>query len=210
MDDKFSMYVLSNGSSEYFPDNTLSKFSVKLPFSLDLPTSYNQKWGIAIEGIGLSSKFISDYTEKNQMPLMIEMMNLVDHQFCARFYDEEGRKECDDSIHTKNKELRLNLGKCYNDEVDDQYCNNIDYITDQLDKWADNYLKTEALLRVIGELKYERSVVYNIFFNTLKNRKSLEMLFSRLSNNLIVVQEIDDTHFSISNHIDRQFERIFF
>lgn len=210
MDNKFSMYVLSNGSSEYFPDNTLSKFSVKIPFSLDLPISFNEKWGIAIKGIGLSSKFISDYSEKNQMPLIIELMNLVDHEHCNNFYDEEGRKSCDFDIYSENKKLRSSTGKCFDDELEIEHCTNINFITEQIDKWAEGHLKTESFLRIVGELKYENSLIYNIFFNTLKNRRSLEILLDRLAKNLLVVKEITDTKFSVSNHPDRQYERIFF
>ena len=210
MDDEFSMYVISNGSSEYYSDNTLSKFSVKLPFSLDLPTSYNEKWGIAIQGMGLSSKFTSDYTENNRMPLMIEMLSYFDFNACQSLGDKHEKNKCFITRNTANKLIKSGVGFCFDDVASAEHCINDAKITEQLNAWAKNNVKSTALLKITGEHVDENSLVYNYFFNTLKDRTSLDRLKSRLVNNSLSIQNADDTNFSIANKIGTTFERIFF
>ena len=52
---KKSLFLISNGSSETFSNNTLTKFSNKLPEILELPE--NEKYEISVESIGFSCLF---------------------------------------------------------------------------------------------------------------------------------------------------------
>lgn len=47
-----SVYLISNGSSMYYPQNTLTKFTNKLPIPIDL--SQNERWEVGVESIGVS------------------------------------------------------------------------------------------------------------------------------------------------------------
>lgn len=49
------IYLLSNGSEDYYPKNTLTSFTNKLPSSFDF--NQNEKWEVGIETIGLSCVF---------------------------------------------------------------------------------------------------------------------------------------------------------
>ena len=82
MDTKFSIYVFLNGSFRYYPDNTLSKFSVKLSLSLNLLICFNEKLEISLNGIEVFSKFTSDYTENEKMPILIEILLYADQYSC--------------------------------------------------------------------------------------------------------------------------------
>lgn len=210
MDNKFSMYVISNGSHEYYPENTLSKFSVKLPFSLDLPISFNEKWGIAIQGIGLSSKFTSDYSANNRMPLMIEMLSYVDYSACQNLTAGSEINECFTERIGENRIIKSKTGFCFDDISQEENCSNIDTIQQQLDLWGSKHLRSTALLKSKGKLLEEKSLVYNFFFNTLKDQKSLDILSSRLANNAISITKIDETNFSIANSEGINYERVFF
>jgi len=75
----------SNGSFEYYPDNTLSKFSVKLPLSLNLLISFNKNWKKGLNGIGVSSKFVFDYTDYEKMPIFIELLLYFDQYSCQEY-----------------------------------------------------------------------------------------------------------------------------
>ena len=55
MDDKRSFYVISNGSSETYPNNTLTKFTNRFPAPIDLQGSQNYE--VAVESIGFSCLF---------------------------------------------------------------------------------------------------------------------------------------------------------
>lgn len=205
MDTKFSMYVLSNGSQQYYPNNTLSNFSVKLPFSLELPTSLNEKWGIAIQGVGLSSNFKADYTEENPMPLMIEMLSYIDYELCVQLNPIETEK-CDKFVKSRNRDLKTHTNYCFNDELKKDSCNLMPNIKKQLEEWARVRIKTEAMLRPDGP--EEKSLIYNFYFNSLKNNFSMEKLITRLEYNYLHVDRINLTKISIRNVTGFDVERI--
>jgi hypothetical protein len=73
---KFSALILSNGSSEYYPDNSLSRFSVKFPFSLELPLNAQEKWFLTLQSITISTKY-DDYHQNFLHPVMIQIDNNV-------------------------------------------------------------------------------------------------------------------------------------
>jgi len=197
MDSKFSMYVLSNGSSDNYPDNTLSKFSTKLPFSLDLPITFNERWGIAIQGIGLSSKFISEYSINNQMPLIIELVGFADHTKCENPYDPNVvDHECHIQVTEFNQIVQQIVGNSYYDN--DPISNSSDdSIIKNLDIWAKK------------RLKYDTKVGYNFFYNTLKDKSSLDKLINGLESHSLKIERKCETNIVISNH-DFHIERVFF
>ena len=210
MDSKFSMYVLSNGSSEYYPDNTLSKFSTKLPFSLDLPTHLNERWGIAIQGIGLSSKFTSEYSMNSQMPLMIELIGLEDLTQC-----ENLNFTVDQDCLTVKKEFNQIVSKImhktYSDIDSTRFYNNDD-IVEQLDTWAKlniRYFYGKVTIDDTYDTSKQITVGYNFFYNTLKDKESLEELIKGLNSHSLNVERKCDTNIIFSNK-DFDIERIFF
>jgi len=208
MDTKFSMYVLSNGSSDNYPDNTLSKFSTKLPFSLDLPIKLNERWGIAIQGIGLSSKFISEYSINSQMPLIIELIGFEDHSKCDTAYDVD--HECHIEKKEFNQVVKQIVGKNYYDEDNVRNFSN-DILIKHLDNWA------KQKLRFYGKIEYKenevtpehKAVGYNFFYNTLKDKSSLDNLINGLESHSLKVERKCDTNIIISKS-DFNIERIFF
>jgi len=212
MDDKFSMYVLSNGSHKYYPENTLSKFSVKLPFSFNLPISLNEKWGIALNSICLSSSFLSDYDENNHMPVMIEMLGYADHHNCFNFHLPRSIADCNAHQNELNNRIKKITGYCYDDSKAIKNCPKGLKLIPQLNIWAKNNVKSKARLQYeSSEYEMEPSSVYNFFFYTLKDLDSFDKLISDLRlHELTVNKKEGTTYITISNNSDCKFERIFF
>lgn len=207
MDSTFSMYVLSNGSLDSYPDNTLSKFSTKLPFSLDLPIHFNERWGIAIQGIGLSSKFISEYATNSQMPLMIELLGFKDHYKCEGYTIDE---ECRANISQFNQLLEQITNKNYYDSDSTRTYSNGDLIQ-QLDNWSKRNLQYMKKIKLDknGYGNIEKAVGYNFYYNTLKDIASLDSLIEYLKSSSLKVDKKCDTNIVISNG-DFDIERVFF
>src|SRR6266404_2439423 len=66
----FSLYLISNGSTDSFPNNTLTHFKNKIPVSVNLET--DKKWEMALESIGFSSNFTNVIRpEKSYFPSFI-------------------------------------------------------------------------------------------------------------------------------------------
>ena len=57
--EEVSIIAISNGSSEYFPDNTLTDFKNQLPSSFLWRKNGVYRYHIAVEAIGLSTNFSS-------------------------------------------------------------------------------------------------------------------------------------------------------
>jgi len=53
--------------------------------SLNLLISFNEKLKISLNGIGIFSKFTSDYTENEKMPIFIELLLYADQYFCQEY-----------------------------------------------------------------------------------------------------------------------------
>lgn len=62
MSDDIHIYCLSNGSEKMFPNNTLTNFSVSLPFIIKNEKSDKTKWFVALESIGFHANFMSNST----------------------------------------------------------------------------------------------------------------------------------------------------
>ena len=63
------LYVISNGSTTLFPDNSLTKFTNSLPNVFEFGENYNIR--ISVESIGFSSKFGNILTPENKKPSII-------------------------------------------------------------------------------------------------------------------------------------------
>ena len=64
MSEKKTFFLISNGSSELYGDNTLTKFKNRLPEILELPESAN--WVAAVESVGFSCKFKNVHIPENK------------------------------------------------------------------------------------------------------------------------------------------------
>lgn len=215
MDTKFSMYVISNGSPEYYPNNTLSKFSVKLPHSINLPISYNEKWGIALDGIGLSSKFTSDYSSNIEMPIMIELLAYADPYKCPIDPDPDQDPEdtpCINETTQYNTMISNISGFCHTDEYDKiNYKKDLHLIT-QLDDWVLTNVKLGELVerKIVGiNIRDTKSIVYNFYYNTLKNQKSFDKFIKNLEQHELIVTK-NDYNITLTNKPNHNIERIFF
>jgi len=69
-----SIFILSNGSMELYPDNSLSSFQNNLPriFTLDK----NSKFEVAIQKIGFSTDFRLIKRENNEVSFIICQLKL--------------------------------------------------------------------------------------------------------------------------------------
>jgi hypothetical protein len=65
MSEKKTFFLISNGSSELYGDNTLTKFKNRLPEILELPESDN--WVAAVESVGFSCKFKNVHIPENKL-----------------------------------------------------------------------------------------------------------------------------------------------
>ena len=214
MDNKFSVYVISNGSADYYPDNTLSKFSVKLPFSFDLPISFNERWGISINSIGLSSKFTSDYAESNQMPLIIELLSYADHNLCPDDLDDPFNlaENCHVDRNKLNEILEDMTGNWHYDDKTVKNYRDDQNLVSQLNSWGENNVRSKSKLiyKKDVDTPIENSLIYNFFFNSLKNLKSLDTLIEKLKMSRLSIDKKCETNFTLQNDNDYKFERVFF
>jgi hypothetical protein len=67
MDQPF--YIISNASSDVFPNNSLTEFKNVFPRTLSFPEE--EKWEVGIETIGISSMFRNVYTPNPGVPVII-------------------------------------------------------------------------------------------------------------------------------------------
>ena len=51
----FTVTLISNGSEQYFSDNTLTNFTNQLPNDISL--SKNKKWYVALQNLGVNSNY---------------------------------------------------------------------------------------------------------------------------------------------------------
>jgi len=199
MDNKFSAYIVSNGSSDVFPDNTLSKFSVQFPFPLETTLNSNEKWSIAINSIGLSSKFEND-TFKDA-PVILQMVNLYDKsENCnpgnAVGIDLIRKKEaCNYYLNIFNEKIYKLFGKCYSANETYTYCN-IKTIKDLITNWALENL-------YYGHNFSERTTdghihQLNYYFNDLLNDEQLSALVTHIQESDIIVTVLKENLVKLS------------
>ena len=218
MDSIFSMYILSNGSSLYYPNNSLSKFSVKLPISFTLPTSYNEKWGIALNTIGVSSKFTSDYTKNINMPIVIEILSYADQYDCENILGVDIFKNpCYKEKSAYNQMIRNNSRFCHSDDGDEKDCGTDLHIIEQLDNWVMNNIRFGQLIQNFAEgiktnsvKPFSKQIVYNFYYNTLRNQSSLDKFLKNLSEHELIIDNSISNSITLSNKPEHNIERIFF
>lgn len=214
----FSMYILSNGSSLYYPNNSLSNFSVKLPISFTLPTSYNEKWGIALNTIGVSSKFTSDYTKDVKMPIMIELLSYADQFDCTNILGVDIFKNpCYKEKSAYNQMIKDISRFCHSDDSDDQDCETDLHLVEQLDDWVIKTIRFGEIIEgFIEGLKtnsvkpFSKQIVYNFYYNSLKNQASLDKFLKNLAEHELVINTNTPNSIVLSNKPQHNVERIFF
>ncbi len=174
MDSKFFAYIVSNGSKEYYPENTLSKFSVKFPFSLSLPIDRNEKWGICINSIGLSSKFESNYSKYKYEPLIIQMINANDQVLCGVQNEKLFQTlVCQTKSYAKDALIIKHFNKCYVNNL--KFNCDLEFIKKVLVHWALENLyhgyydeQKNSITKAIQQ--------FNYYLNNLSNHEDLEIL----------------------------------
>ncbi len=210
MDSKFTAYIVSNGSKEYYPDNTLSNFSVKFPFSLDLPTNENEKWAISLNSIGLSSKFGSKYEKYNSEPLMFQILSLVTRDICR---NSTIRPQCENTILEHNKWIMRKFNKCYFGSEVKENCHP-EPLSQSLRGWM--------LLHLRHSWDYDNGQPFSIlkglvglhqtsyYHNPLETATDLKILIDQLKEDGFNINKLNDLKYEIS--IDKSIspERILF
>jgi hypothetical protein len=218
MDSIFSMYILSNGSSRYYPYNSLSKFSVKLPISFTLPTSFNEKWGIALNTIGVSSKFTSDYSKDIKMPIMIELLSYTDQYDCPNILGVDLYKNpCYKEKSSYNQTIKNISRFCHSDDSDDRDCELDFNIVKQLDDWVASTIRFGGIIEnFVDGLKtnsfkpFSKQVVYNFYYNSLKNKTSLDKFLKNLTEHELIININTPNNIILSNKPDQNIERLIF
>ena len=92
MENNITLYVISNGSQQFYPNNTLSNFKNRLP----TPFIFNEsnRWAMAIEAIGLSTDFqnITLPDSKNEYPSVIIPKNFqFTYEELINIYDKSDK-----------------------------------------------------------------------------------------------------------------------
>ena len=87
MDKNFSIYLLSNSSTDTYPNNTLTNFKTKLPSQLTF--NEGERWGVAVEAIGISTDFknITLPEKKNSPSLIIPTNKNLNIEDLEKSYD---------------------------------------------------------------------------------------------------------------------------
>ncbi len=195
MDSKFFAYIVSNGSKEYYPENTLSKFSVKFPFSLNIPIDRNEKWGICINSIGLSSKFESNYSKYKYEPLIIQMINTNDQLLCdVQSETPLHQMICQTKNFVKDAMLSNQFNKCYVNNL--KFTCDLEYIKKFLIYWASENLYHGFY----NEQKntFTKSIQqFNYYFNNLGNQEDLEILIDNLKESDLKLTKLKENKYKI-------------
>jgi len=76
--DDVHVYCLSNGSELLFPNNTLTDFSSKLPFTIKHEKNDRFKWHVAVESVGFHANFMTSATLLNPNTPSILMLDVKD------------------------------------------------------------------------------------------------------------------------------------
>ena len=107
------IYIISNGSTDVFPENSLTKFSNLLPSTFEIDRNDNIR--ISVESIGFSAQFSNILTPDDKNTPSILITNHVTH--CSR----EIPGSC--SVSAKNTQEELdNCAKCLEWMLDEEHC----------------------------------------------------------------------------------------
>jgi len=189
-----SAYILSNGSHKQFPDNTLSQFSSKLPFTFELPTHLNEKWGIALNSVGVSSNFKSDYLKNAGFPSFIQIRGKKEienkkcilSELCFTEHPSKDKKNSDEIADY-----------CVTDETFD--CFMRESIVNLLSKWSNEHL---------SEL-HHKNIIYEFFYNDIRLPEHYEDFKNTLEDDFLKIL-IDGHKIRIKNSGNNDYDRVFF
>lgn len=207
---QFSAYITSNGSKEFYPDNTLSNFSVKFPFSLDLATNENEKWAISINRIGLSSKFGTRYEKYNNEPLLIQILNLRKPDIC------DSSQTCD-KVKQLNTYFSSLFNRCYYGEEVKENCNP-EPMESFFRVWGLKNLVTYFGFPLMDNndplsifTRFKRFHQINYYHNPMESLKDLRILIKQLQGEGgFIVKKINEMKYEISVSSVVSSERIIF
>ena len=89
MNKNFSLYVLSNSSSDIYPNNTLTHFKNNLPTHLTF--NEGERWGVAVEAIGISTDFqnITLPEKKNQPSFIVPSHKNMKKEDLEKSFDSQ-------------------------------------------------------------------------------------------------------------------------
>jgi hypothetical protein len=68
-----SLYLISNGSTDFYPENRLTSFTNHLPVTLDFPE--NVRWEVGVESFGISCNFDSNTRIQKTSPVIMIKKN---------------------------------------------------------------------------------------------------------------------------------------
>lgn len=206
MNSKFSAYILSNGCRDFYPDNTLSKFAVKFPFSLDLSINGNEKWAISLNSIGLSSKFESKYLRYNSDPLMIQITNFLEKEHC--YHLEVQRKNCEEMLFEYNNDIIKLYNKCYFGSEIFSNCNVVE-IRDFFRHWGLSNLNFGSNYESNNPKEPFGGIhQFSYFYNSLENNEDLNILIENLKDGDLIVTKKSNSKYEITPN--RAIEKIIF
>jgi len=135
-------YVLSNGCEKEFPDNTLTSFRVKFPFSLTLPNSANERWCIALNSISVSSNFKSS-----------QDFNYLKSPMIIQFHSVEGNYKYDINYYNNKRlfEYKSNLRNHIFYKIKDCLNGNKEYMKNGMFYFYYNAFQDESNLGELSE-----------------------------------------------------------
>jgi len=132
----FNTTFLSNDCKEFFPQNSLNNFTMKLPFSKTLRNGRNEKWFLAIKSVGLSGNFKRKASDKPTLIQLFQNVKVVLHSTAHG----ESKFEIDWLI---NSEKNIN---CYidKDEITNYASSEITRKAAYYAKYFDYYFKDQV------------------------------------------------------------------
>lgn len=94
MYEETNVFLLSNGSSKFFPENTLTKFNNKFPINLEV--SNEEKLEVAVQSVGFCSNFKKIHLPTNKTHPAFMIFEL------KKFVKKEGKRSIFESMHNQN------------------------------------------------------------------------------------------------------------
>lgn len=109
--DDIHVYCLSNGSETLYPDNTLSSYYSKLPFTIKHEKNDKYKWHVAVESVGFHANFMTRSSLLNPNTPSIILLdvndNIVKDSVCVGM--ESMPLDCNAQALDKNFKERYNI-----------------------------------------------------------------------------------------------------
>jgi len=198
--DDFTCYALSNGTPKIFPNNTLSKFSVKFPQTLRLSDdeAKHYKWFIALNSIALPVNF--EVGLKNS-PIIFQTMSTFDESISQSCREEENTFNCEFTPTLQNSREsddsdEHTFRKCYSDSTTLNNC----YVT-RYDHKIRELLNSEYNKI---KLKYKfTKMITNYYFKSFSTQDHFQNLTKFLIESYFDFTLTEQNHFYITSKYHR-------